>query len=101
MQWLAGGTACAVDVAGVGGGENENLAVPPQTAWIPFKLVAASAMVILWATDSKDLFQVGDCDSHGDLVGHIDLAHHMVHPKKSRGAIRGQPGNFRATSGTR
>jgi hypothetical protein len=52
-------------------------------------------------TDSKDSFQVCDCDSHGDLVGHNDLVHHMVHRKKSRGAIGGQPGNFRAASGTR
>jgi hypothetical protein len=42
---------------------------------IRFKLLTTTAMVILWATDSKDLFQVGDCDSHGDLVGHNDLAH--------------------------
>jgi hypothetical protein len=53
-MWLGGGTACAVDVAGaveLGG----KPCSPP--------------------TDSKDPFQAVDCDSHGDLVGHIDLAH--------------------------
>ncbi len=34
-------------------------------------------------TDSNYPFQVSDCSSHGDLKGHNDLAHHMVHRKKS------------------